>query len=74
MFYMPPGEIWRFQMNAARAMGNSLNPEYKEELKRCLAENQDERVREMATWALEKLNQGDSSRPLKKHHKCHPCL
>jgi epoxyqueuosine reductase len=58
MFYMPPGEIWRFQMNAARAMGNSLNPEYKEELKRCLAENQDERVREMATWALEKLNQG----------------
>lgn len=56
MFYMPPAEIWRFQMNAARAMGNSLNPEYKEELKRCLAENRDERVREMAAWALEKLN------------------
>lgn len=56
MFYMPPGEIWRFQMNAARAMGNSLNSEYKEELERCLAENQDERVREMAAWALEKLN------------------
>ncbi|HPU49624.1 MAG TPA: hypothetical protein PLS54_10235 [Syntrophomonadaceae bacterium] len=43
-------------MNAARAMGNSLNPEYKEELERCLAENRDERVREMAAWAWEKLN------------------
>ncbi len=56
MFYIPPKEIWRFQMNAARAMGNSLNPEYKEELERCLAENRDERVREMAAWAWEKLN------------------
>lgn len=56
MFYMPADEIWRFQMNAARAMGNSLDPKYKDDLSRCLAENPDERVREIAVWALDKLN------------------
>ncbi len=56
MFYMPAEEIWRFQMNAARAMGNSFDPKYKEDLQRCLAENKDERVRQMAAWALEKIS------------------
>ena len=56
MFYIPPEEIWRFQMNAARAMGNSLDFEYYADLTQCLAENQDERVREMAAWALKKLD------------------
>lgn len=56
MFYMPAEEIWRFQMNVARAMGNSLDPKYIEDLKRCLAENCDKRVTEMAAWALEKIS------------------
>ncbi len=57
MFYMPAEELWRFQMNVARAMGNSLDPKYMGDLARCLEENSDERVREMAAWSLEKLSQ-----------------
>jgi epoxyqueuosine reductase len=55
MFYMPPGERWRWQMNSARAMGNSCDPQYVPELARALRENEDERVRAMAAWALGRL-------------------
>jgi epoxyqueuosine reductase len=55
MFYIPAEDLWRFQMNAARAMGNSLDPKYINDLKRCILGEYDERVKEMAAWALEKI-------------------
>jgi epoxyqueuosine reductase len=56
MFYMSAENLWHWQMNAARAMGNSLNPAYIEDLNRSLKENQDGRVRSMCAWALERLS------------------
>lgn len=55
MFYMKTGDLWRWKMNVARAMGNSHDPRYVPELVRALSENADERVREMITWALGRL-------------------
>lgn len=55
MFYMPGEELWRFQMNVARAMGNSVDPAYIPDLARALKENQDPRVRGMAAWALGRI-------------------
>ena len=55
MFYMSAENLWRWQMNAARAMGNSLNPAHVEDLKRALKENQDGRVRSMCAWALKRF-------------------
>jgi epoxyqueuosine reductase len=55
MFYMPPTDRWRWQMNAARAMGNTHDRRYVPDLIRALRENEDERVRAMAAWALGRL-------------------
>jgi len=55
MFYMPADQTWRWKMNAARAMGNSLDPHYTAELIRALDENSDERVRGMCAWALGRI-------------------
>jgi HEAT repeat protein len=45
-------------MNAARAMGNSLDPAYLADLKRALKENPDKRVQSMCIWALERIESG----------------
>jgi epoxyqueuosine reductase len=42
-------------MNAARAMGNSLNPAYIADLIRAFNENSDERVKSMIAWALGRI-------------------
>ncbi|TAL31369.1 MAG: epoxyqueuosine reductase [Spirochaetes bacterium] len=55
MFYMPPEDLWRWQMNAARAMGNSLDPTYVSSLARGLAEAGDWRVRAMCAWSLGRI-------------------
>lgn len=55
MFYIPPKEIWRWKMNVARVMGNSLDPAYTGDLIRALGENADDRVRGMAAWALGRI-------------------
>jgi len=55
MFYTPPSDRWRWQMNAARAMGNTLDRRYVPDLIRALQENDDERVRTLAAWALDRL-------------------
>ena len=52
MFYMAADDLWRWKMNAARAMGNSLNPAYVADLIRAFKENSDERVKSMIVWAL----------------------
>lgn len=56
MFYISPDDLWRWQINAARAMGNSLNPDYVPHLQRALQENPDARVQEMCSWSLQRLS------------------
>jgi epoxyqueuosine reductase len=55
MFYMSTDDLWRWKMNAARAMGNSLNPSYVADLIRAFKENSDERVKSMIAWALGRI-------------------
>jgi len=55
MFYMGEEHRWRWQMNAARAMGNTRDPEFAETLGNALGHNPDERVRSMAAWALGRI-------------------
>ena len=57
MFYMPSSEIWRWKMNVARVMGNSLDPVYAPELLKAFHENTDDRVKCLTVWALGKLGQ-----------------
>jgi len=55
MFYMSADDLWRWKMNAARAMGNSLNPDYVSDLIRAFQENTDDRVQSMIAWALGRI-------------------
>jgi epoxyqueuosine reductase len=55
MFYMPSKDIWRWKMNAARAMGNTCDPEYVPDLILACKENNDERACGMAAWALGRI-------------------
>ncbi|MDT8272606.1 MAG: 4Fe-4S double cluster binding domain-containing protein, partial [Desulfomonilia bacterium] len=55
MFYMSDADIWRWKMNAARAMGNSLDEAYVPELTAAFRENSDERVLGMVAWALGRI-------------------
>jgi epoxyqueuosine reductase len=66
MFYMSAADIWRWQMNAARAMGNSLDSGYIADLVRSFSENADERVRGMAAWALGRIGGGKAKKALER--------
>ncbi len=55
MFYMSEADLWRWKMNVARAMGNSLDDRYVPELIRAISENEDERVRGMIAWSLGRI-------------------
>lgn len=55
MFYMSSRDIWRWQMNVARVMGNSRDQVYVPELIRAFRENTDDRVRRMSAWALGRI-------------------
>ena len=61
MFYTSSDQIWRWHMNAARSMGNSLDAVYVPDLIRAFEENRDERVRGMCAWALGRIG-GDEAR------------
>lgn len=65
MFYMSADEIWRWKMNVARVMGNTLDPAYTADLIRAFFENSDERVKCMAAWALGKIGAKESIDALK---------
>jgi epoxyqueuosine reductase len=69
MFYMSADDIWRWKMNAARAMGNSLNPVYVAELIRAFKENSDERVRCMIAWALGRIGNKEAMAGLKQFYE-----
>ena len=55
MFYMSRNDLWRWKMNVARAMGNSLDPKYIPDLIKAFKENNDERVNGMIAWALGRI-------------------
>ena len=60
MFYMPSTDLWRWHMNVARAMGNSLDPAYVPDLVLAFEENGDARVKSMAAWALGRIGGADA--------------
>ena len=66
MFYMSADDLWRWKMNAARAMGNSLNPAYVADLIRAFKENSDERVKSMIAWALGRIGNKEAMAGLEK--------
>jgi len=69
MFYMPADDIWRWKMNVARAMGNSLNPVYVADLIRAFKENSDERVNSMIAWALGRIGNLEAMAALEEFFK-----
>jgi epoxyqueuosine reductase len=64
MFYMSEADLWRWQMNVARVMGNSRDDRFVPELRRALSENGDERVRAMAVWSLGRIGGPEAKRAL----------
>jgi epoxyqueuosine reductase len=69
MFYMSANDLWRWKMNAARAMGNSLNPAYVADLIRAFKENSDERVKSMIAWALGRIGNKEAMAGLEQFSK-----
>ena len=69
MFYMSADDIWRWKMNVARAMGNSLNPVYVADLIRAFKENSDERVNSMIAWALGRIGNLEAMAALEEFFK-----
>ena len=65
MFYMSYKDMWKWKMNVARAMGNSLDEKYVPELVKAYNDNDDERVKIMCLWALGRIGSADSIKALK---------
>ena len=55
MFYTSEKDLWRWKMNVARAMGNTLDDQFIPELTRAFNENEDERILGMIAWALGRI-------------------
>lgn len=70
MFYIFYQDIWRWKMNVARVMGNSLDPGYVDDLARAFEENSDERVLGMIAWALGKIG-GKKSKTVLERFSAH---
>ena len=64
MFYQGPEDLWRWKMNIARAMGNSLDPGYVTDLVRAYGENEDLHVLAMIAWALGRIGGKDACKAL----------
>ena len=69
MFYMGYQDVWRWKMNVARVMGNTLDPQYVDDLVKAYAEHEDERVLGMIAWALGKIGGQKSKNALEKFVK-----
>ena len=65
MFYISPDDIWKWKMNVARVMGNSLDGRYVPDLVRAFGENDDERVRGMIAWALGRIGGNEAKEALR---------
>ena len=64
MFYMSYNDIWRWKMNVARVMGNSLDSCYTDDLIKAFQNNEDDRVKGMIAWALGKIGDKKSRNAL----------
>ena len=64
MFYMGADMLWKWKMNAARAMGNSLEEGHLPDLTKAFGENGDERVRSMIAWALGRIGGAEARKAL----------
>lgn len=64
MFYMGPQDLWRWQMNAARAMGNSRDQNCLAFLDQVFDGNGDDRVQAMAAWAIGRIGGGEARKIL----------
>ncbi len=64
MFYIGFDNIWRWKMNVARVMGNSLDIKYVPDLIRAFDENSDDRVKGMIAWSLGKIGGKDALKKL----------
>jgi len=64
MFYMSYNDIWRWKMNVARVMGNSLDTCYTDDLIKAFQNNEDDRVKGMIAWALGKIGNKKSRNAL----------
>ena len=69
MFYMGPEDIWRWKMNVARVMGNSLDRNYVPDLVKVFRENPDDRVRGMSAWALGRIGGREARTALDEFRK-----
>ncbi len=56
--------MWLWKMNTARAMGNSLNPEYTSDLILAFDQNKDHRVKGMIAWSLGRIGDEKSRQAL----------
>ena len=64
MFYISPDNLWKWKMNVARVMGNTVDPRHIPELRRAYGEEGDERVRGMIAWALGRIGGAAARRAL----------
>ncbi len=69
MFYVSPDDLWKWKMNVARVMGNTLDDRYVPELSRAFSENSDFRIRAMAAWALGRIGGAHAVSALKEFFK-----
>lgn len=69
MFYMGPDLLWKWKMNTARAMGNSLDEQYVPNLVQEFSNSGDERVRSMIAWALGRIGGQKARQALDRFHK-----
>jgi epoxyqueuosine reductase len=65
-FYISRGRIDRWQMNAARALGNLGDPGYIPALEKSLEESPHQNVRAMSAWALGRIGGKDAHVALEK--------
>jgi len=64
MFYMSDNDIWRWKMNVARAMGNSRDEEYLQDLLTEFYNNDDDRVLGMIAWAMGRIGGSKAKKAL----------
>ncbi|MBI9092400.1 MAG: epoxyqueuosine reductase [Desulfobacterium sp.] len=67
MFYMGLDKMWKWKMNVARCMGNSLDEAYLPDLERAFCENDDGRVKSMIAWALGRIGNDGAYTILASH-------
>ncbi len=69
MFYMGLDKIWKWKMNVARVMGNSLDIKYFSDLIKAFDESKDDRVKGMIVWAMGKIGCKKTIETLKSYEK-----